>query len=243
MEALFCELLVACTKVGFIGVVEWFLGIHFLWKITPSLVSIHLNQSGFASTLVKRFFCKSRDPAPTATPYRAGIPVDSIAPSQDNDSSPAQIWQKEAYQSLVGSIGWLCRSTFHPDLSAVHSFLASYSMKPSVGHMKAALYALHYIHWTYDYRISFTLDALAPMHSYSHFLPSSDTKAYTDMIPPKLQSNLSTLSTYAGACWGSQIGNAVADGTLLPLFKFRSMSGGIIFCNSGPLGWLGKHQN
>ncbi len=81
------------------------------------------------------------------------------------------------------------------------------------------------------------------MHSHLHFPPSSDTKAYTNVIPPKLHSSSSTLSTYADACWGSQIGNAVADGTLLPPFKFRSMSGGIIFCNSGPLGWLGERQN
>ena len=40
-----------------------------------------------------------------------------------------------------------------------------------------------------------------------------------------------------------QIGNAVADGTLLPLFKFRSMSGGIIFWNGGPVGWLGERQD
>jgi hypothetical protein len=82
------------------------------------------------------------------------------------------------------------------------------------------------------------------MHSFIHFPPSSDTKAYTDTIPPTLHStNWSTLSTYADACWGSQIGNAVANGTLLPLFKFRSMSRGIVFCNGSPLGWLGEHQN
>jgi hypothetical protein len=34
----------------------------------------------------------------------------------------------------------------------------------------------------------------------------------------------------------------MANGTLLPLFKFRSMNGGIIFRNSGPVGWLGEWQ-
>jgi hypothetical protein len=200
VEALFCPLLAERSKVDFMDVVKWFLGIHFLLKITPSSISVHLNQSGFASSLVKSFFHKSCNPTPTATPYRAGIPVDSIAPSQDDNSLPAQIWQKEAYQSLVGSIGWLCSSTC-PDLLAVHSFLASYSNKPLVGHMKAALYALHYIHSTHDYGISFTSDALGPIHSYIHFPPSSDTKAYTDAIPPKLHStDSSTLSTYTDAC-------------------------------------------
>ncbi len=56
---------------------------------------------------------------PTATPYWSGIPIDAIAPSTDADDSPAQIQCKEAYQSLIGSIGWLAMST-RPDLSAVH---------------------------------------------------------------------------------------------------------------------------
>ena len=94
--------------------------------------------------------------------------------------------------------------------------------------MKAALYALHYINSTHDYGISFTSDSVAPMHSYIHSPPPTDVEAYTDALPPTL-TNSSTLSSYRDACWGSKIGNAFADGTLLPLFKFRSMSGGIIF--------------
>ncbi len=86
------------------------------------------------------------------------------------DTSPAQIFQKEAFWSLVGSIGWLASST-RPDLSAIHSFLALYSNKPLVGHMKAALHALSYIHLMHDYGISFMEDALAPMHSFIHFPP------------------------------------------------------------------------
>ena len=241
VEALFCRLLSERCKVDFMGVVEWFLGIHFAWRITPTSVSVHLNQSGFAANLVESFFQDSRNVTPTATPYRSGVPIDSVAPSTDEDDSPAQLWRTAAYQSLIGSIGWLSSST-RPDLSAVHSFLASYSNKPSTGHMKAALYALHYIHSTHDYGISFTSDSVAPMHSYIHFPPPTDVEAYTDALPPTL-ANTHTLSSYSDACWGSQIGNAVADGTLLPLFKFRSMSGGIIFRNGGPVGWLGERQD
>ena len=80
------------------------------------------------------------------------------------------------------------------------------------------------------------------MHSFIHFLPSTDKEAYTDAVSPLLKSNSSTISTYSYACWGSQIGNVVADSVLLPLFKFQSMSSGILFCNGGPLGWLGERQ-
>ena len=50
------------------GVVEWFLGIHFAWRITPTSVSVHLNQSGFAANLVESFFQDSRNVTPTAAP-------------------------------------------------------------------------------------------------------------------------------------------------------------------------------
>jgi hypothetical protein len=66
------------------------------------------------------------------------------------------------------------------------------------------------------------------MHSFIHFPTSTDNKVYNDAIPPK-PVNSSTLLAYSDACWGSQIGSAVNDGTLLPLLKFRSMNGGIIF--------------
>ncbi len=130
------------------GIVEWFLGVHFSWQISSSLVSVHLNQSGFASNLEESFFCKAHDANPLATPYRSGIPVDSIAPLTDADDSLAQIRRTQAYQSLIGSIGWLAMTTC-PDLTAIHSFLSLYNTKPSVGHMKSALYVLHYIHSTY----------------------------------------------------------------------------------------------
>jgi len=107
--------------------------------------------------------------------------------------------------------------------------------------MKAALYVLHYIHSTHDYGISFTSNDTTPMHSYVHFPPSTDAEAYDDAIPPKLGSS-NTILAYSDACWGSQLGNLVADGTLLPLFKFRSMNGGIVFKNGGPLGWLVERQ-
>ena len=195
-----------------------------------------MNQSGFATNFVKQFCRDEWEPTPDATPYRSGVPIDSIAPSKDADDSPAQIRRTEAYQSLVGSIGWLAGATC-PDIAPVHSFLASYSSKPSPGHMKAALYALHYIHSTHDYGITFTSSITSPIHSCVHFPTSLDVEAYTDAIPPPRE-NGAPLTSYSDACWGSQIGSAVRDGTLLPLFKFRSMSGGVVFRQGGPLSWL-----
>ena len=101
VKALLCRLLAESCKVVFMGIVEWFLGVHFSWRITPSSVAVHLNQSGFATNLVESFACHSRNETPTATPYRSGISIDSIAPSLDADDPLAQLRCKEAYQSLI----------------------------------------------------------------------------------------------------------------------------------------------
>ncbi len=91
VKALFEHLLWVQIKVDFMGLVEWFLGIHFSWRITKSAVDVHMNQSGFAANLVKRFCCDKWDHTPDAMPYRSGVPIDLIALSTDVDDSPAQI--------------------------------------------------------------------------------------------------------------------------------------------------------
>ncbi len=108
--------------------------------------------------------------------------------------------------------------------------------------MKAALYALHYVHSTYDYGITFTSSVTSPIYSYIHFPAPSDVEAYTDAIPPS-PTNCAPFTAYSDACWGSQLGSAVRDGTLLPLFKFWSMSSGVVFRQGGPLSWMAIHQD
>ena len=241
VETKFQEILSNLIAVDFMGVVEWFLGTHFSWSLTPSTVKVHMNQAGFAANLAERFQVDSKTPSPTITPYRSGIPIDAIADSTNETHSTAQQRRSEAYMSLVGSIGWLAQCT-RPDIAPVHSFLSSYNNKPSPGHMKAALHALHYIHSTHDYGITFTSENRHPLHTYLHFPDSSDTEAYLDATPPRSGME-SKLTTYSDACWGSQIGNAVREGTLLPLFKLRSMSGAIVFRSGGPIAWASERQD
>ncbi len=164
VKVLFDHLLRKLITVNVMGLVEWFLGIHFSWRIIKSMVDVHMNQLGFAANLIKRFCHDEWEHTPDATPYQSGIPIDSIAPSTDRDNSPTQFRRTESYQSLIGSIGWLASAT-RPDIAPVHSFLSSYSNKPALGHMKAALYALHYVHSTYDYKITFTSSVTSPIHT------------------------------------------------------------------------------
>ena len=102
--------------------------------------------------------------------------------------------------------------------------------------MKAAMYVLYYIHSTHDYGMSFMLKNQQPIHTFLHFPDSSDAEAYDGDIPPKPTSG-HKLTTYSDACWGFQIGNVMKEGTLLTLFKFRSVSGAIVFRISGPIAW------
>ena len=50
------------------GLVEWFICVHFSWRITNSTVDVHMNQSGFAVNLVKQFCRDEWEPTPDATP-------------------------------------------------------------------------------------------------------------------------------------------------------------------------------
>jgi hypothetical protein len=139
IEALLYWLLLEHCKVAFVGIIEWFLGVHFSWCISSSSIAVHLNQSGLASILVESLFRDAGNPTPTATPYQSGISINIIVPYLDHTNSLAQVQGKEAYQSLIGNIGWLAHTSW-PDLMAIHSFLSSYSNKPSVGFITFTLH-------------------------------------------------------------------------------------------------------
>jgi hypothetical protein len=159
----------------------------------------------------------------------------------EDKESPTFLEQQRKYQSIVDSIGWLAQST-RLDIAPSHSFLSAYKNKPSRSHLNAALYVLHYIHSTINYGFIFSSKAHTPFHTYMLFPHPSDMEAYEDALPLK-HGNHHRLTTYSNACWGSQIGKAIQEGIQLPLFKFRSMSGAIIFQSGGPLTWKAECQD
>ncbi len=53
VEENFQQTLKEFITVDFMGTVEWFLGMHFQWMITPDSVQVHLSQTGFAGNLVE----------------------------------------------------------------------------------------------------------------------------------------------------------------------------------------------
>ncbi len=84
--------------------------------------------------------------------------------------------------------------------------------------------------------LHFTSAENAPLCTYVYCPQSSDTEAYKDALPPKTNQH-HWLTTYSDAWLGSQIENATHESSQLPLFKFRGMSGAIIFRSGGPITW------
>ena len=144
VESLFERLLWERVKVDFMGLVEWFLGIHFSWRMTSSRVDVHLNQTGFATNLAEQFCRDSWDATLTATPFLI-VPgfLLTLLLLQPMMMILPHNFVGRRHIRLIGSIGWLATVT-RPDLAPVHSFLLSFNYKPSSGHMSAALHVLHY---------------------------------------------------------------------------------------------------
>ena len=74
------------------------------------------------------------------------------------------------------------------------------------------------------------------------FPHSSDMEAYNDALSPRPEHH-HRLTTYSDTCWGSQIGTVICEGLQLPLFKYYSMSGAIIFRFGGSITWKTEQQD
>jgi hypothetical protein len=74
--------------VEFMGMVEWFLGTHFHWLLTPDRVDVNLSQTRFATHLVEETNVHLRNVTPDATPYCSGLPIDAIPESDKDEESP-----------------------------------------------------------------------------------------------------------------------------------------------------------
>ncbi len=87
VEAKFQQLLKKYITVNFMGAMEWFLGTHFQWMVTPDEVKVHLSQTGFASHLVGDNHIHLRNITPDATPYRSGLPINACPKSDEDEES------------------------------------------------------------------------------------------------------------------------------------------------------------
>ena len=243
VEERFEKLLSKDLKVTFMGVATWFLGTHLTWlSQADGHISVHLSQEAFAQNLVERHRQHTINHNPQATPYRSGLPIDSIPDNaaETDENEPSFLRRRTQYQSVVGSLNWLATNT-RPDLSPVVSFLASYNHKPTSSHMDSAYYAIKYLRSTASFGIAFHSNSDSISSGYIHFPFHHDMEAYKDAIPPTAAEHFQ-LTSYSDACWGTQFGTAIAPGQEVELFKYRSMSGFIVLRSGGPLAWGAVRQ-
>jgi hypothetical protein len=74
------------VPIDWMGTVDYFLGTAFNWKQhADGNLSELLTQSAFVEYSAHRFAIDSLSPVPNMTPYRSGMPIDSIAPPDPKD--------------------------------------------------------------------------------------------------------------------------------------------------------------
>jgi len=79
VEKKFEELLGNLVSVDFMGQVSHFLGIEFAWQHHPDgNISVSLTQQSFAENLIESLGFDTLNASSFATPYRSGLPIDSI---------------------------------------------------------------------------------------------------------------------------------------------------------------------
>ena len=239
-ELLFQRELSKRCKVDFMGDADFFLGTAFTYlRHDDGNLSVHLSQSAFTEHTAHRFGIDSMTRVPNMTPWRSGLPIDSIPAADESD--PDFKRRTKVYQSLVGSINWLAMCSC-PDVSPVLTFLASYSHAPSHQHYKAAIHCLKYLYSTSTHGISYHSECESTLQAFNHFPHHHDKEAYSDATPPS-PSECQNLTAFSDACWGGQIGNSVPDGTPIEMFKLRSLSGYFICYCGGPISWKSIRQS
>jgi len=208
--------------VDFMGQVSLFLGIEFSWIHHPDgNITVHLTQQSFAETLIESMGFEDVSPSTFLTPYRSGLPIDSVLHESMTSSDRDAL--RLTYQSLVGSLKWLAHTT-RPDLSTVVSLLAQHQSNPSPSHMDSVRYAVKYLAHTKNLGIYFTSTRRPILESFLHF-----------PLPP------SQLLSMSDANWGPQDATVPTVPIELPPFASRSMSAFYIDL-LGPVHWLSKRQ-
>jgi hypothetical protein len=115
-------------NVDFMGQVSHFLGVEFSWKHhDDGNLSVSLAQQSFAENLIDSVNYSTASVSSYVTPYRSGLPIDSVPSIQLSSSDQDKL--RLNYQSLVGSPNWLAHTT-HSDLSTVVSLLAQHQLNP-----------------------------------------------------------------------------------------------------------------
>ena len=216
----------ATMSMDFNGPIDYFLGIKFTPKRhKDGHVSIHLTQEAFVESLVQSIGLDGNAVSEPKTPYRSGLPVDSI--KQEDYDPTTQAKMTHLMQTLVGSLNWLAIST-RPDIAPITNMLAKYMSNPSKGHIEQAKRVVKYLKGTKQKGILFT---------------SKDRDKLTSYVKFPIDPN--QVVALCDANWGPQDQSkpdASKPPVELDIFKSRSMSGFLLWLG-GPIHWVSKRQS
>jgi len=205
-------------KVDFMGEAEWFLGMKFDWShSSDGNVHCRLSQEGYAATIVKEMGLTNSNKAPLMTPYRSGLPIDTIPHVEMSAEERAPLVAK--MQSWLGMMNWLQMCT-RPDLATVFSLVATHMHKPSPGHIEAVKYVGKYISSTIDLGLQFSSSPNHCLESYIHF-----------PIDPISNSSSPTVTSFCDANWGPQDASSPSSSNTrnVSINESRSICGHLIF--------------
>lgn len=134
------------TQVQFMGQVGYFLGTKFSWKIdTNKSLTVHMIQEAFIDQLVDTSGLTGASSSSAITPYRSGLPVDSIPVEPFSRMNISEQKQVEAeFRSYVGSLLWISQGT-RPDMSTITHLLAKNQTHATHSHVSAAKNAIKYL--------------------------------------------------------------------------------------------------
>ena len=90
------------TQVDFMGTVSHFIGIKFEWTQTQDKLSVHLSQLAFTENLIRLAGLDHSSSTTKPTPYRSGLPVDSVP--EINMWARARAELQHTYRCLIGSL-------------------------------------------------------------------------------------------------------------------------------------------
>ena len=209
-------------KTTFNGPVTHFLGITFTTSTDLSgNVSINMSQLPFVETLLQNHSLDSDTVNSTPTPYKSGIPIDSIPDITYSSEEQKQLTAE--FQHIVGCFQWLTVST-RPDIATVTNILSKYLSNPSRGHLDHCKHVLRYLKGTKDLGVSFSTNSNTTLSAFIH-------------------SPVDYMVALADANWGAQDQSTkrLEEEILIPLFKTRSLSGHLVWMN-GPVHWSSKRQ-
>ena len=167
VESYFETALSQKIKVDFMGEAEFFLGMKFDWfPSEDGHIDCRISQEAYANTIASEMGLQKHNVSPMMTPFRTGLPVDTIPNVTMLDADRLTLIAK--MRSLLGMINWLCMGT-RPDLSTIFSLLASHTCKPSPGHVDAVKHLGRYIKSTCELRLLFSSRCNAILESYVHY--------------------------------------------------------------------------